>query len=424
VATLVVRTLGLACAVLLVLASCESRPRNNPLDPQNPITGGGPASFRALAGNMQIELVWSAAPSNALLAGFRLERRRHGPNPFVEVTPVLPPTVTGYVDQTVTNDLEYDYRLSYILPDGGISGTPQELTSRPGPELVWVADPGADEVVRVSPDARARIHTITNVRGVNRVSVQLSGGEIWATEPPRGQTTVHDPSGALVDQFTGTGQPNALAVDPTSQTAWICDEQPGLERVRRFTQNGSVVGDAGLFGLASDVAIIPGGGAWIVDQEAGWVVKVNSAGTPLDTVVVGSDPRRLAVDTLDGSVWVTRFSAGEIVHFSSTGTILTRIPGLAGPYAVDIDEFRDQIWIGLDQANAVQVRTRADGTFKFLVQGISRPRGLAVVDRTGECWVTAIAAHELVQIGANGTIQVRNNVFAAPFDVRVDPGPR
>ena len=47
-----------------------------------------------------------------------------------------------------------------------------------------------------------------------------------------------------------------------------------------------------------------------------------------------------------------------------------------------------------------------------------------VLDRTGECWVIAIAAHELVRINSSGVIESRFRGLSAPFDVRVDPGPR
>ena len=121
---------------------------------------------------------------------------------------------------------------------------------------------------------------------------------------------------------------------------------------------------------------------------------------------------------------MSRISAGEVLHISAAGDILARVTGLEAPYAIDVDEFRNQVWVGLDDANAVQVLARSDGARRFRVNGILRPRGLTVVDRTGECWVIAIAAHELVRINSTGVIESRNGNFSAPFDIRVDPGPR
>jgi hypothetical protein len=72
----------------------------------------------------------------------------------------------------------------------------------------------------------------------------------------------------------------------------------------------------------------------------------------------------------------------------------------------------------------VQVLSRTNGAPRFRVTGIPHPRGIAVADRTGECWVTAIQSHELVRINSIGVIESRYDGFSAPFDVRVDPGPR
>ncbi|MEP7028133.1 MAG: hypothetical protein ABI960_06020 [Candidatus Eisenbacteria bacterium] len=408
--------------LVLLIAGCEGRLRSNPLDPQNPDTGGGPTGFLAVAGNQVVNLTWRPAPDNVQLAGFLLERRRHGPDPFVALAPVLPTAAASYDDASVVNDIDYDYRLSYILPDGSVSGTPAERPARPGQEIAWVADPGSDEVVRVSPDGRARVFALGGVSSVNRIAVQLSGGEIWATAPIDGRVRVWRSDGRPVYSFNGLAEPNAIAVDPTSLTAWICEELG--PRARRWTGGGVQQATVQSLVLPTDIAVTPGGGAWIVDQGRGWLLRVDAAGMPQDTVDTGPDPRRLAVDTLDGSVWVSRTTANEVVHVSAAGAILARTPGLEGAYAIDIDEFRNQVWVSLDGAGAVQVLARNDGSKKFRVEGLAHPRGVALVDRTGECWVVAIQSHELVRIGSTGVIESRYGGFNAPYDVRVDPGPR
>ena len=416
------RSAGLALLALLALAGCEGRLRTNPLDPENPQTGGGPVGFVALGDNAVVHLTWSGVPSNVQIEGFLLERKTTGPDPFVPVTDVLPKSAQGFDDTDVVNDIDYQYRFSYVLANGEITGTPALSEARPGPEIAWVADPGSDEVIRMTPDGRARVFSIPNVRAVNRVAVQLSGGQIWATEPLDGRVRTWSVDGVALNSFNGLSQPNALAVDPTSLTAWICEELG--PRVRRWTATGTVVASSGTIGLPTDVAVRGAGEAWVIDNARGLLLRLDSSGAIADTIDVGSDPRRLAVDGLDGSVWVSRLTAGEVLHVSAAGQILARVPGLEKPYALDIDEYRDQVWVGLDGANAVQVLARSDGAKRFRVEGILRPRGLVVLDRTGECWVLAIAAHELLRINSGGVVESRFNGLSAPYDVRVDPGPR
>ena len=416
------RSAALALVALLALAGCEGRLRTNPLDPENPQTGGGPIGFVAKADNAVVHLEWSGVPANIQIEGFLLERKTPGPDPFEPLTDILPKEAQAFDDATAVNDIEYQYRLSYVLAEGEVSGTPALAEARPGPEIGWIADPGSDEVIRMTPDGRNRVFSIPDVRAVNRVSVQLSGGQIWATEPLDGRVRIWTSDGAVIDAFSGLSQPNAISVDPASLSAWICEELG--PRVRRWTSSGTPLGSSGTIGLPTDVGVRAGGGAWVIDNDRGLLIRLDASGAISDTIDVGSDPRRLAVDGLDGSVWVSRYTAGEVLHVAADGTILARVPGLEGPYALDVDEFRNQVWVGLDGANAVQLLARSDGARLARVEGILRPRGLVVADRTGECWVVAIAAHELVRINSNGGVESRYRGLSAPFDVRVDPGPR
>jgi hypothetical protein len=411
-----------ALLLALALTGCEGRLRSNPLDPGNPTTGGGPTGFVAIAGNAVVHLSWTAAPSGTDIQGFLLERKERGPDPFVQVTDILPPTVRGYDDGAVVNDFDYQYRLSFVLRSGAITGVSTSREARPGPEVVWVADPGFDAIIRMTPDARTSVFTIPDVRAVNRVSVQLADGSIWATEPLDGRVRVWRLDGTPIASFNGLEGPNALAADPASQTTWICEES-GL-RARRWTLSGVAQATTPSLGLPTDVAVRVGSGAWVLDNGRGLLLKVDASGAIVDTTDVGSDPRRLAVDGLDGSVWVSRLNAGEVLHVAADGTILARAEGLEQPYALDVDEFRNQVWVGLDGQDAVQVLARSDASRTFRVLGVPRPRGLSVADRTGECFVVAIASHELVRINSLGVIESRYNGLSAPYDVRVDPGPR
>src|SRR5688500_14579998 len=144
----------LVAACALAGAGCEARPRDNPLDPQNPMTGGGPIGFRALGGGDGVTLMWNPAPARADLIGFKLERRRTGPDDFEPLGPILPLQSTGTLDATALTDFDYDYRLSFVATDSSTSGAPALATARPGREVVWVADPAIDQIVPLTPAAR------------------------------------------------------------------------------------------------------------------------------------------------------------------------------------------------------------------------------------------------------------------------------
>ncbi len=199
-----ISSLRAAALLALVLAAaglagagCEARPRDNPLDPFNPATGGGPLGFRALGGASGVTLVWSPAPARADLLGFRLERRRAGPDSFVPVGPLHPLASTGTLDATAQWDLDYEYRLSFLATDSTVSGQAVTALARPGREVVWVADPGLDQLVRLTPDGRQRVLTVQGVRSVNRLAFDVADGAVWSSEPFDGRVRI----------FTGLGAP-------------------------------------------------------------------------------------------------------------------------------------------------------------------------------------------------------------------------
>jgi hypothetical protein len=421
------RAPGLALALVLaacvaLAAGCGERPRSNPLDPQNPETGGGPQAFRALAGASTIGLRWQAAPAGANLLGYSLSRRRVGNDLFDGPAIILDLASTSYEDESVVDDADYEYLLAFVDRDTVQSGTGVLAQARPGPEVVWVADPGADELVRLTPDGRARVLTVTGAKRVNRMSIDVGDGAVWATEPFDARVRIFTALGGPLATWPFANSPNALAVHAGTGTAWIADE--ALGGVVRVDRAGTMLADAGAFTNPQDVAVTADGGAWVVDAAVGTVTRIAANGARGAVAALGGDPRRAAVDALDGSVWVTRFAADEVIKLSADGEILARTALGPGPFAIDIDEARNLVWVGLDTGNAIVALDRRVGGEVRRVDSVPRPRGLVVADRTGEVWVAAIATGEVVRVSSAGVVLGRTGGFAAPFDVRLDPGPR
>jgi DNA-binding beta-propeller fold protein YncE len=405
----------------LLVAGCGERPRSNVLDPENPATGGGPLGFRALGGTGGVTLKWNPAPARADLAGFLLERRRLGPNAFEPLGGLFALSSSGTVDAFASWDLDYEYRLSFLDRDSTVSGAPVTAIARPGRETVWLSEPGLDQVLRLTPDGRERVLTITGVRGVNRIAVDADDGAVWATEPFDGRMRVFSALGAPLSTFPGLVAPNAVAVDAPSGAAWVADEIGGI--VVLYNRAGTLVDGPFLFENPQDVTAGALGGVWVVDALAGTVTSISPLGQRGPPILLGGDPRRVAVDRLDASIWVSRLGANEVVHLSAAGEVLSRT-AVGSPFGLDVDEARGRVWVGLDLENAVVALDRSNGAEIRRVPGISRPRGVVVCDRTGEVWVCAIAAGELVRLSSEGSVLLRKGGFDAPYDVRIDPNSR
>ena len=102
---------------LLLAAStvaCDSRSRTNPLDPDNPDTGGVPANLEALAGDDKVDLRWSDLGLRGI-RGFRLWRWVAGGASTQLGEGVLPIEIMSYRDSSVVNGVTYTYRLDFLV---------------------------------------------------------------------------------------------------------------------------------------------------------------------------------------------------------------------------------------------------------------------------------------------------------------------
>ena len=413
---------GIALALVFAMgfSGCGDRARTNPLDPRNPRTGGRPLGFVAIAGAARVELRWQALNSTGVL-GFRLERRSPGDPNFHQLGELNPPGSTGTLDNDVRNDLTSTSRLTVVLNDGSNASQPAEANARPGPELIWVADPGADFVLRLSPDGRNVVLGLSNLQTVNRIAVDPERGELWVSEPFEGRVRLFSPAGIALGTFPGFASPNALSVDYAAHAVWVANEQSGV--VMRVNSLGQTEAASPSFALPTDVLAVFDSTAWVVEQAGARLRHIGRDGGVLTTTSGFVDPRRAAIDFLDGSVWVSDYSGGKVVHVGRDGQEIDTFPGFDHPYGIGVDPGRGLVWIGLDGADALSAIDRT-GTERVRVEGVSRPRGLAVNARTGEVGVTAFGSGEVLLVSPSGAVLERNPSLQAPVDVVVDLGPR
>ena len=116
------------------------------------------------------------------------------------------------------------------------------------------------------------------------------------------------------------------------------------------------VGASGPVGLVFD-----GSSIWVTDSSAGTIVKLDSTGSILQTVIIGSGPFYPAFDGLN--IWVPNNASNTVtVLRASNGTILQTLTGngLDGPYAVAFDG--ERILVTNNSGDSVSLWKAADLT--------------------------------------------------------------
>jgi streptogramin lyase len=406
----------------LSIAGCSGRERTNPLDPANPETHGRPEAFVALAGERSVTLQWAPLSSPAL-AGYALRRRGPLDSDFVSVGGTLPPDRTSYLDAGLTDDSTYAYRLSFVLASG-FTSPPAEAEARPGPAVPWVADAGADLIVRLTPDDRRRVLELPGLDNPADVAVERVRGRVWASSRTLGYVAVWEADGTLVGYDFIFQAPGALAPLPGTNSGWVVEERAGA--LSLWTPGSGVSAQALGLDLPSDVALESrSGSAWVVDRSARRLLRISPSGVALGAVDLPGRPWRVAADPSSGDVWVSYPEDGAVERRDSTGALLARATGLPGAFTLAPDPARGRVWVTLADANAL-VALSLSAQVVLRIGDLEAPRGLALDPRTGEVWVTTLGLRDgdgsVWLVSPSGQVLMRQTGFTRPFALALDPG--
>jgi len=414
--------LAAALGAALPGMGCSERPHANPFDPANPLTGGRPAGFVALAGDGRVTLEWQSATAPGLL-GYQVYRSLDPDAGFIAISGVLAPSKNSFSDVGLLNAIDHDYRLYFVF-DHGLGTLYASDVATPGPVTPWVTDDGAPALKQLTPDGRHVAATIAGAvtTSAGDVDVDVATGAVWTCDPYGGGVTIYQPAtGSLTSLVSGLSKPVAVAVDPVNHTAWVGDDVANA--VFHLRPDGSFIPAETVPFIENPIgiAVDPGDeSVWICERNGSRVRHVDGTGLPLATAFV-VNPSRVAVDSLTGEAWVTSFSRGRILRLSPGGQRSDSVSSISGPLGIVVDARRGRIWVTDPVAGQV-VALHRDGSTEFVVSRLAGASDVALDPATGEVWVTAQEAGTVVRIAADGRILRQLGGFVAPGGIALDPG--
>jgi len=409
----------LILAAALLPAGCSNRERANPFDPGNPATGGRPTGFDAVASLSFVRLAWTSRPDLGI-DGFQLSRLAPGDSVWRPLGGTLGPESRQFIDTAVQNGGRYRYRLDYVV-GGAPLGRPAEDEATPGPLRPWVADPGADELLRLSPDGRDVTLREQRLGSVARIAVDPADGFVWASAAFEGLVWAYDPFSLEANSITGVSSPDAMALSPFDNTVWVCDRAGGVSHFRR---DGTSPTPGRLTLLDDPVAIATcalDGSVWVCERGGNRVRHFSALGVPLGTAFVDS-PSRVAVDSLSRVAWVTSYVGGWIWRIAENGQKLDSTGVAQGPIGIAIDRPRNRVWVADEFGGRLLGLNLATLALEVTVTNAGSPYDVAVDRATGEVWVVARADRAVVRLAPDGSrLDVRGG-FSDPVEIRLDPG--
>ncbi len=413
------RLVPLLALVVLLAPACTRRERSNPLDPANPVTGGRPEGFDAVAGYSNVSLRWTARPDLSI-DGFQVFRKAPTDSAFLPLGGLQPPPSQGFLDAGIPNGRDYRYRLHYVI-GGRLSANPAEDIATPGPLRPWVCDPGTAELVRLSADGRDIAARYRIGITPYAIAVSPTEGLLWVSDPISGSVMRLDPVFLQGVEIGGLTRPFQIALDNANASAWISDIAGA---VGHYFASGQPAPPGRI-----DLLQSPGGAAvngntrelFVCETGGNRVRRYSNDGTPLSFGTV-SAPSRVAIDSVTRFVWVTSLALGRVYRLNEAAQVLDSLSGGAGPLGIAIDSRRRRVWVADAAGNQVIVIDADTRLEVFRVTGLGEPRDVDLDFATGEAYVVARAEGAVVHLSASGTIIARRGGFSDPYEVGLDPG--
>ena len=404
--------------IILLFAGCNSRERNNPLDPKNPLSEGKPAAPFITAIKDSVGVSWSHLRfTNA--TGFNLYRRLDGETAF-QLIASLPSYIFAYWDTRCEYEKNRWYKIS--VSTGEFESLLSDAVQiRPGPTYLWIADASKGTVTKYSHDGRYRLF-----------------------------------------QVYGFTEPTNIAADTANNLIWVSDIWD--HRIKRIDRGGTIINEAiSLLGISDFAFDIEDDMVWATSFSADAVARFNLLGAKEVEISTFSMPGEILLNTEKNFAILASLAKGELIRLNYEGQILEQKSGFAPIGPMVYDQARDRLWLGrgqnlllienasdqlsitaefsnfqfvseiaidpltenlwvidLDQSGSQSriVKLSAAGEEILAVQSGQSPNSLAVNSYNSNCFYTEKLTGKIIELdGKTGTILGENS--AGSFDAKM-----
>ena len=269
---------------------------------------------------------------------------------------------------------------------------------------IWVADVGADTVVRLSQDGK--VLSTTEV-GLFPRALAFDGQEIWVANAGDNTLTRLNQEGEVLSTFApggGAAGPAALVFD--GESIWIAAAWGN--RIIRLDANGDAEFSVRIPGEhpAPSAMTFDGESIWIASLNLAEVQKLGARDEKLDRFKVGSrNTGYLGVGTFTGgsgptsvtfdgeNIWVTTNWLNLMTKLSRDGEILGEFE--VGRWPISVTSDGESIWVANWWDDSI-MRLALDGTILDTLPVGSHP--IAVISAGDAIWVALEDAESIAKI--------------------------
>jgi hypothetical protein len=383
--------------IILSLFGCADREHENPLDPNNPRTGGKLTGLSVISIDQKVSLEWDPIDISGYL-GTRILRSENGNNlseiAFVEGT------TTFYDDHEVIFDRTYRYQIRAVT--GSYESPPSdEIMITPGPSKVWVGFSAA--LSKLTHDASHELYSKSNFFQITGITTTEHRKGIWVSDRIQDQIIHLSEDGAVLNRL-GIDSPIDIDFDANSNILWVLKQ---LEKSLVLADTtGTVQAEAKGFDNPVSISLDRNSGScWVADVAAGNIRLLNPQDFSVVTIGGLAQPEDLAAYFQDGSCWVADVS--RVLRFSPGGLPLVDLSGFNFVFRVAVNQGTGECWaIDLESGRGQSkiVKIGSSGSILMEIDGFTVPQDLDVDEHDGSCLVADTGNSRVVKISNEGSI--------------------
>ncbi len=409
------RQIAAAGIIILLLLGCADREHDNPLDPNNPRTGGMLTGLSVISIDQKVSLEWDPIDISGYL-GTRILRSEDGNNSLVKIA-FVEGTTTFYDDHEVLFDRTYRYQIRAVT--GSYESPPsEEIKITPGPSNVWVGFSSTGALSKLTHDASHEIYSKSNFFQITGITTAGHRKGIWVSDLIQDQVTHLSEDGAVLNRL-GIDSPIDIDFDTNFNILWVLKQ---LEKSLVLADtSGTVLAEAKGFDNPVSISLDRNSGScWVADVAAGNIRLLNPQDFSFVTIGGLAQPEDVAAYFQDGSCWVADVS--RVLRFSTGGLPLVSLSGFNFVFRVAVNQSTGECWAidlesGRGQSKVVKIGS--SGSILMEIDGFTVPQDLDVDEHDGSCLVADTGNSRVVKISSEGSIIGEWSAPGAPQLIKV-----
>ena len=398
--------------LIVILFSCIDRERLNPIDPQNPGTGGRPQGLRVYSEYDQVFLEWNSLQLKNFL-GYRVYRQT-GNNPEFQFIYLTPPDSSAFIDKRVSFNQRYHYQVSALGLDFE-SERSDTVSIIPGPTNIWTSDVYNRRIIKISHDGAHEIFQFPVDGYPWEIAVDRDDNSIWYLDILLNRVYRIAGENYNIVASLSKGKPIDIALDTINNRVWIADQNQG--KIFVFTRSGDQIYEiSGFIKPSSLDCFFKDGSCWVTDLTARTLTKLSKTGAMRIQIKDLIFPQMVAVNQANGNCWVA--DSSRILKYDMNGSLLKKIETeVRVPSALAVDSANGNCWVlDFDQfgARARLICFDANGEKLFELPDLNWPQNLTVNPYDQGCIVAESGNGRILKISSEGAIIGQIEGYAYP----------